>query len=225
VNRTDSRKQGTRLNAYRVAAGCYDWVVEPLNLGLRSFVLKVSSPAPDMKVLDVGCGTGAQLIEFQKAGCAVFGIDPSPHMLEKARARLGRRAVLCLGDGTRLPFADGAFERIVISMVLHETSPETQSAVVGEVGRVVKKDGRILIVDYHPGPLQFPKGHFWKALTWFLEFLVGGEHYDNYLKFQANKCARPLADRHHLAVEKEIVLSGGNLSVLVLRASGPVGEP
>lgn len=49
---------------------------------------------PRPRVLDVGCGTGRDLLAFRSAGCEVTGIDPSSAMIGLARKRLGKSARL-----------------------------------------------------------------------------------------------------------------------------------
>ncbi|MDE2620627.1 MAG: class I SAM-dependent methyltransferase, partial [Sphingomonadales bacterium] len=51
-------------------------------------------------VLEIGCGTGRNLARVQRrwGDAALFGIDISAEMLKSARARLGDRAVLAIGD-------------------------------------------------------------------------------------------------------------------------------
>ena len=131
---------------YRRVAHWYDTLFQPMNAALLSIGLKLYPPAADMKVLDVGCGTGAQLARYQKAGCEVYGIDPSPSMLTIAQKRLGENAELCLGSAVQMPFADNMFDLVTATLVLHELEPTVRDAVLTEMGRVVKKNGRLQTV-------------------------------------------------------------------------------
>src|SRR5205814_221266 len=91
---------------------------------------------PGARVLEVGCGGGNVL---ERVPGRRFGIDLSPFILSKARARLHGAAQLVRGDAMRLPFADGAFDRVFCSEVLeHVLEPEV---VVREMRRVLAPGG------------------------------------------------------------------------------------
>jgi ubiquinone/menaquinone biosynthesis C-methylase UbiE len=169
-----------------------------------------------MLVLDVGCGTGTLLDLYQQTGCRVFGIDASPAMLEVARGKLGHRADLRLGDATRMPYASGRFDLVAIVLALHEMPAPDRSAVLDEVKRVLKNDGRILLIDYHLGPIRFPEGWLAKTVITFFELTAGGEHLRNYRDFLAHDGLPTLIARHQLAVEKKLIVGGGSLGLFLL---------
>jgi SAM-dependent methyltransferase len=90
----------------------------------------------ETRVLEVGVGGGNVLERI--AGRRV-GIDLSPFILAKARARLGAGVGLVRGDAMALPFADGVFDRVYCSEVLeHVLEPE---AVVRQMRRVLAPGG------------------------------------------------------------------------------------
>jgi demethylmenaquinone methyltransferase/2-methoxy-6-polyprenyl-1,4-benzoquinol methylase len=170
-----------------------------------------------MKVLEVGCGTGTNLILYEKAGCDVFGIDLSPAMLDVARGKLGQGADLRVGDAAEMPYADGSFDLVSAFLTLHEMSPAIRTAVMAEMVRVMRRKGRILLVDYHPGPVRFPKGWLFKSLIVFLEISAGREHFRNYRDFLARQGLPGLVSAHGLSVKTEKVLSAGNMLACVAR--------
>jgi ubiquinone/menaquinone biosynthesis C-methylase UbiE len=198
---------------YRRIARFYDAVVEPFNAALRRNVVKVARPTIGMKVLEVGCGTGTNLELFADAGCEVAGIDLSPSMMDIARRRLGDRADLRLGDASDMPFSDNSFDLVVSFLTLHEMPPAVRSPVMKEIVRVAGADGKVLFIDYHPGPIGFPKGWFYKSVIYAIEFGVGWEHFQNHRDFLARKGPPKLIEDHGLSVLKERNVAGGNVQV------------
>ncbi|UCD37621.1 MAG: class I SAM-dependent methyltransferase [Fidelibacterota bacterium] len=202
---------------YRRSAKWYDALFEPLNAGLRQIGLKMWPPQAGLSVLDVGCGTGTHLDLYQQAGCQVYGIDSSPAMLEMARQKLGQHATLDLGDASQLPYPDGTFDLVMITLTLHEMLPATRTAVLSEIQRVIKKSGRILIIDYHPGPIRFIKGWLFKGLITLIELWAGRDHFRNYRDFLAHGGVPALSQRPGLLQAGAKIVTGGNLGLFLLR--------
>ncbi len=205
-----------KIDPYKRIAKLYDSLFEPLNKGLRAIGMKMFPSKDGMLVLDVGCGTGVHLERYQKTGCQVFGIDLSPSMLQVARNRLGVSANLCMGDASNLPYSDNKFDLIIMSTVLHEMPSAVQSAVINESKRTLKEDGRILLIDFHPGPIQPIKGWINKSIITLAEIAAGREHFKNYRNFMANKGLPALISTHGLSVEQEKIVSGGNIALFLL---------
>jgi len=103
-------------------------------------IRRLLDATPSSRVLEVGVGGGNVL---ERIGGVQFGIDLSPFILRKARARLGARASLVRSDAMALPFRDGAFDRVYCSEVLeHVLDPE---AVIREMHRVLAPGGVAVI--------------------------------------------------------------------------------
>ena len=209
------------MGSYKRVAKFYDSLFEPFNKGLRAIGMKMFPPKEGMLVLDVGCGTGIHLERYQKAGCLVYGIDLSLAMLQVARERLGENADLHLGDASQMPYPDNKFDLIIMTTVLHEMSPSVRSAVIEESKRVLDKNGRILLIDFHPGPIKPMKGWINKSIISIVEFLAWGEHFRNYRHFIKNKGLPALISAHGLSVVQERVVGGGSMALFLL---GKVGE-
>ena len=201
---------------YRRTARWYDPLFEPLNTDLRQIGIKMLPPIKGMSVLDVGCGTGTYLDLYQQAGCEVFGIDSSPAMLQVARQKLGDRATLELGDASQMPYSEGTFDLVIVTLVFHEMPNPTRSTVISESKRVLKENGRMLIIDYHPGPIHFPKGWLFKGLITFIEFMAGWKNFKNYRDFLARGGVPILADQHGLNTTEIKIVTGGNLGLYIL---------
>ncbi len=206
-----------KVDPYKKIAKLYDTLLGPLTSGLRALGMKMFPPREGMAVLGVGCGTGIYLELYQKAGCNVYGIDQSPSMLQVARNRLGESADLYMGDASNMPYPDKKFDLIIFSTVLHEMPREVRAAVINEAKRTLKEEGRILLIDFHPGPIRPLKGWLYKIIITFIEFAGGREHFKNYRDFIANKGLPVIASAHSLSVDKEKIVSGGNIALFLLR--------
>jgi ubiquinone/menaquinone biosynthesis C-methylase UbiE len=203
-------------DSYLDFAKWYDPLFGRVLGGLREMAARIADPKSGMRVLDIGCGTGAQLAIYQEAGCEVYGIDLSQPMLRIARTKLSDQAVLTNGDATKMPFPDQAFDLVLSSLFLHQLDADVRSVALGEAKRVVHPDGRILLVDFHPGPLNSIKGKLTKFLISSVEFMAGWEHYSNSRDFLSRGGIPYLASNHHLKVRKKIIVRDGNFGIFLL---------
>jgi ArsR family transcriptional regulator len=117
---------------------------------------------------DLGCGTG-QLTEVVAPYVRrVISVDGSEDMLSAARQRLtGMDNVdIRRGDLENLPLESGELDVAMLSLVLHY-SPEPPRALA-EIGRVVRANGRALVVDMLPHDreeYQQQMGHVWLGFS------------------------------------------------------------
>ncbi len=188
--------------------------MEPMNAPLRAIGVRMFPPSAGMRVLDVGCGTGAQLQHYATAGCRIAGLDLSPAMLTRARARLGGAAELCLGDAVRIPFGDAAFDLVTATLLLHEVPAGSRETAVQEMTRVLGAGGRLLVTDFHPGPWRFPKGWVYRGVSLVAETMA--RHRDRSQEFLANGGVPGLAERLGLTVHRTRVVAGGNMGLYLL---------
>jgi ubiquinone/menaquinone biosynthesis C-methylase UbiE len=100
-------------------------------------------------VLEVGCGTGLVLSRIGRFARSARGVDLSPGMLEKARAR-GLDVVL--GSATALPFEDNQFD-VTCSFKVLAHVPEIELALK-EMVRVTRPGGIVLAEFYNPYSLR-----------------------------------------------------------------------
>lgn len=203
-----------RPDAYRRAAVTYDLVIEPFLRTTRLVGLEMLPPKPGMRVLDVGCGTGAQLERYRDAGCTVACVDTSVGMLETAKRRLGNVDVR-LTDGTALPFPDDSFDLATISFVLHEVSPELRPQILTEMRRVVHSAGRILVTDFTAQPWTL-KGHLFRAGIVAVEFAAGRDHWRHHRDFLRYGGLPGLAGRVGLQIVDRRLVAAGTIGVWLL---------
>ena len=203
-------------DAYRYIARIYDRLFGNVNKGLSLAGIRIFRPKKEMDILDVGCGTGTHLELYGRYGCNLYGIDRSLSMLDMARARLGDSARLESGDATSMPYEDRKFDLIISKLSLHEMSPQTRSGVLSEMKRVLRDDGHILLIDFHPGPYQPLQGWMSKVLIFFIELTAGVEHFKNYRQFMATKGFSTLVTQNDLEVEKQNILGGGTFAICLV---------
>lgn len=93
------------------------------------------------RVLEVGCGAGHVLARF--AGCDRTGVDLSPAMLTRARARLGADVRLLRGSAEALPLDDATCDVVLCTEVL-EHVPHPGRAIA-ELMRVAAPGARVVV--------------------------------------------------------------------------------
>lgn len=103
-----------------------------------------------MTVLDLGCGTGRLTHAAAGPGIGFAALDPDRIAIEIARRRppASRRVWLCRGMGESLPFADGAFDRVLSSLVFHHLTQESKRRAFEEVSRVLRPGGELHLADF-----------------------------------------------------------------------------
>jgi SAM-dependent methyltransferase len=101
--------------------------------------------ATDGLALEIGVGTGIIAKGLTERGRRVAGIDIGPAMLRYARERIGDR--VAAGDATRLPVRTASVDNAYSVWVLHLVDHD---AVMREVARVLRPDGRYLVVAGNP---------------------------------------------------------------------------
>jgi ubiquinone/menaquinone biosynthesis C-methylase UbiE len=127
------------------------------------------------EVLEVAVGTGLNL-PFYPAEVTLTGLDLSSGMLSLARDRaraLDRPVTLREGSAHALPFTDASFDTVVCTFGLCAI-PDPATAV-GEMTRVLRPDGRLILVDHVASSLWVVR-----VMQWLLELAsvpLAGEHF------------------------------------------------
>lgn len=119
---------------------------------LRGRVIREAFPLEDVRVLEIFAGTATLSLAAAKKGAEATAVDLSAGMLsvalEKSR-RSGDHIDVVRADAAGLPFYGEAFERVIVSLGLHETQMGAVPVILSEVFRVLKPGGRLVIFDYY----------------------------------------------------------------------------
>jgi ubiquinone/menaquinone biosynthesis C-methylase UbiE len=124
------------------------------------------------RLLEVGCGTGTDLLQFARGGSRVVGVDLTPRSIEITRQRFrvyDLDGEFAIGDAENLAFPDNSFDVVYSFGVIHHT-PDTRRAV-SEFHRVLKPGGRAIVMLYNRASL-----YYWTSLM-LRRGLIGGEFF------------------------------------------------
>ncbi len=137
----------TVREGYAAWSETYDALPNPLVMQEEPVVHALIDGATPGRAVDAACGTGRHAAYLVSRGHHVVGIDTSPEMLEKARARVPA-VEFRAGELTELPVEAGSADLAVCSLAL--THCADLGAPIRELARVVRGNGRVILSDQHP---------------------------------------------------------------------------
>ncbi|MGY1739862.1 MULTISPECIES: class I SAM-dependent methyltransferase [unclassified Blastococcus] len=140
--------------ASRLFAALYDRALQGTeDAGLRAMRAELLTRARG-EVLEVGAGTGHNVVLYPDAVTRLVLTEPSPHMARRLRARLaaegsGRAAEVVEAPAESLPFADASFDTVVSTLVLCSVGDLARAAA--ELYRVLRPGGTLLYLEHVRG--------------------------------------------------------------------------
>jgi ubiquinone/menaquinone biosynthesis C-methylase UbiE len=140
----------------------YDTDGNPLTALEEPLVDGLLWPVSGLNVIDLGCGTGRHALRLSQAGASVQAVDFSDEMLARAKQKsAGSSVIFHVCDLLeRLPFADGAFDRVVCGLVIDHI--KELDAFFCQMRRLCKPDGRAVVSVMHPAMmLRGVQARFW----------------------------------------------------------------
>ena len=142
---------------------------------VEAAIMKALDKRPLGRLLDIGTGTGRMLELLAPLATDALGIDRSPDMLRLARSKLahGSHAVrLMQADAGAVPVEDASIDTLIIHQVLHYLPSPDQ--VLAEVGRILAKQGCVLIVDFESHNVEELRSRDAHARLGFSDAQIGG---------------------------------------------------
>jgi ubiquinone/menaquinone biosynthesis C-methylase UbiE len=138
----------------RLFAAAYDPVMGALEQGRLGAKRRELLADLTGDVVEVGAGTGANLRHLPESVGHVIAVEPDPAMAQRLRARaasLGRDVEVVEAPAEALPFPDGSVAVIVSTLVL--CTVRDPDAVVAELRRVLRDDGRLIVLEHVVDPV------------------------------------------------------------------------
>ena len=105
----------------------------------------------DVRILDLGCGTGLELDYYFKLNptAKVTGIDLAPAMLAALREKHKEKAItLFQGSYFEVPFEEDSYDAAVSVESLHHFTKEEKVSLYNKVHRALNADGYFILTDY-----------------------------------------------------------------------------
>ncbi|MEV5836655.1 methyltransferase domain-containing protein [Nocardia sp. NPDC052112] len=120
---------------------------------LNARLVELSGVAAGDHAVDIGCGPG-QLVRAlgDRVGPSgrVIGIDPSPEMIDYANSRATPNCRFEGGAAQSLTLPDASVDVVTSTFVMHHIPEAQRTAALGQMFRVLRPGGRLLLADTHP---------------------------------------------------------------------------
>lgn len=181
------------MNEYYFAP-VYDFLLHPFVNHLRQKVVQTAQKYQAESILDMCCGTGHQLKYFSKAGISAEGVDLNKLMIKQASGTNCR-----YGDARATAYPDEHFDMAMTTLALHEMPVNNARAIIHEMIRITRKEGRLMLIDYDFGPHS---SSFMKTALKAVEYFVGGDHYRNFRHYISSGQMNMLSNGMPLQLEE-----------------------
>ena len=139
-------------------APSYDSYMRKITFGkehiLREETIRLAQIKPGDYVLEVGSGTGTLTLAAKRQvgpSGKVFGIDVIPGMIELSQRKASQAnedITFQLGSINNIPFPANYFDAVMCSFMIFHMSEATRQKGIAEIHRVLKPQGRLLVLDF-----------------------------------------------------------------------------
>jgi ubiquinone/menaquinone biosynthesis C-methylase UbiE len=168
------------------------------------------------KILDIGCGSGRNLLPFAQAGFDCYGTDFSEEMLMHAVDFCKQNKIklkLKYGWAQRIPFPTNSFDYALSIALIHNLKKEDHLHALKEIYRILKPDGKAVITAWN----KFnPK--FWKFLfkkEQFVPWKINEKTYWRYYYFFSFFELKNLIKRAGFKIIKQSSVFARNIAFVV----------
>jgi len=134
------------VDGYRDWSKTYDEPGNPLIYIEEPIVRRLLDELAPGRAVDAACGTGRHAEYLASRGHTVVGVDSSPDMLERAKARVPDVSFV-EGDVCALPVPDGDADLVVCGLAL--THLPALEPAMAEFARVLRSGGQLIVSDIH----------------------------------------------------------------------------
>ena len=141
---------------YKVMSGFYDLLdviyFRKYETSPRKVVFDTIGKKDNVLDLCTGTATNAIAIAKKNPNAKIVGVDLSKDMLVVARNKVNKENLanvrLYRMDATQMHFKDESFDKLLLSLVLHETDEELAKKIIKEAMRVMKPDGELVVTEW-----------------------------------------------------------------------------
>ncbi|MFA6295725.1 MAG: methyltransferase domain-containing protein [Candidatus Paceibacterota bacterium] len=127
-------------------------------------IMRIINPRNGMSIIDIACGQGYFSHAFAENGAKVIGCDISKELIEIAKKNSikGKEIEYFVSSSDNLPFMNGESRKVDFAvLILSLQNIENLSGTLSECARILKPDGRLVIVLNHPA-FRIPKNSSWE---------------------------------------------------------------
>ncbi len=147
MNYTPSTHWDEVFQRFQASGSDLDWADQ----WTGSFI-EILRSASISTVLDLGCGTGNDVIRLQTAGFQAMGLDYSAEAIRQASQKAKPTTSFVVADIAKpLPFASEKLDAVMSNVALHMFSDQVTRAVFREIWRIIRPDGLFL---FHVNALE-----------------------------------------------------------------------
>lgn len=115
-------------------------------------LLQHESSSTPIKILDFGCGDGNSVVYLRKyfPEATISGVDVSEKSIAIAQSKQIPSTGFYSFNGLSLPFQDNSYDVVFCSMVFHHIEHHLHLAILNEINRVLKPNGRFYNFEHNP---------------------------------------------------------------------------